>query len=406
MRHPICITALAVMLALAAPAVAKGPQCPSAPKMSRAIHQALYRAQQKMAQKDLTAAAKELAQFAQGREGHHQLSFLQGVLAYQAEDKTTAAEHFARAVQLYPCFVPGLRNLALMRFEQGRPKEAAGLAYQAYQLSKPPQPALLYEAAAFRLAAGQPAQALPWLKTLAALPQPKKQWLSALLQAHLSLKQYKPARKVLDRLLTAYPGQARFWRLAASLAARRGRYAQAAAALEVAYRLEPPGPSGWKQLGELYSAAGVPLMAARYYERAWGPDIKEPKRLDRLARVYLQGNYPDRALKWAHRAVKAKPSAKRWALVGRIELAQKRYGKAYAAYEKATKLEDKKGRHSLMAGYAAWQQERLEQAQRSFSRALKLAPAGSGTARDAARALKNIRALQEAVRRERTQNSG
>ena len=59
-----------------------------------------------------------------------------------------------------------------------------------------------------------------------------------------------------------------------------------------------------------------------------------------------------------------------------------------------------------MAGYAAWQQERLEQAQRSFSRALKLAPAGSGTARDAARALKNIRALQEAVRRERTQNSG
>jgi tetratricopeptide (TPR) repeat protein len=407
MRRLFAIAALAALLATAAPAPAAGPACPGEPKLNRAMHQALFRAQGMMAKKDNAAAAKELADFAAGRSrGHHQLSFLRGVLAYQADDTQAAAKHFVQAIKLYPCFMPALRNLALVRYEQGQPGQAAGLAYRAYQLSKPPQPAYLYEAAAFTLAADQPAKALPWLQQLAAMPQPKRQWLTALLQAHLRLKQLPQARAVLQRLLSAYPGHARFWRLAASLATRQNQFARAAAALEVAYRLEPPGPSGWRQLGEIYRAAGVPLMAARCFEKAWGPVVKKPKHLDRLALIYLRGNYPQRALSWARRAASAQPSPKRLALVGRIQLSQKRYAEAFEAYAQAAKLGDKKGRYNLMAGYAAWQLERLPQAQRSFARALKLAKPGGGIAKDAARALKSISSLREAARRERAGANG
>lgn len=407
------MAALAALLATAAPAHAAapahdaGPACPGEPKLNRAMHQALFNAQGLMAKKDNAAAAKELADFAASRSrGHHQLSFLRGVLAYQANDTQTAAKHFTQAIKLYPCFMSALRNLALVRYEQGQPGQAAGLAYRAYQLSKPLQPAYLYEAAAFTLAADQPAKALPWLQQLAAMPQPKRQWLTALLQAHLRLKQLPQARAVLQRLLTAYPGHARFWRLAASLATRQNKFARAAAALEVAYRLEPPSPSGWRQLGHIYQAAGVPLMAARCLEKAWGPEVKKPGHLDRLALIYLRGNYPERALSWARRAVSARPCPKRWALVGRIQLGQKRYADAFKAYAQAAKLGDKKGRYNLMAGYAAWQLERLPVAQRSFARALKLAHPGGGIAKDAARSLKSIKALRKAIRQERTGANG
>ena len=99
------MAALAALLATAAPAPAAEPVCPGEPKLSRAMHGVLFRAQRKMAEKD-NAAAKELADFAAGhpRAGHHQLSFLRGVLAYQADDTQVAAKHFAQAIKLYPCF--------------------------------------------------------------------------------------------------------------------------------------------------------------------------------------------------------------------------------------------------------------------------------------------------------------
>ncbi|RJX35061.1 MAG: hypothetical protein C4525_05065 [Desulfarculus sp.] len=393
------LAAIALALCLAAPAAAAS-DCPREPSLSRALHQALYQAQQQMEKKNPAQAARDLARYAaqNPREAHHQLSFLRGVLAYQAGDKKAAEAFFAQAVQLWPCFVPALRNLALLHFEQKRPAQAIDLALRAYRLVKPPRPGLLYEAAVFAMSAGQTGRALPWLQELAARPQPQEQWLSALLRAHMELKNYPQAQAVLERLLAAHPGQVRYWRLAASLASLQERWAPAAAALEVAYRLQPPEAQDWRQLADLYRAAGVPQQAARCYLQAWGPQVKEPQQMDTLAQVYGQGSYAQQALAWALRAARAQPTAPRWALVGRLLLEAKRYPAAHAAYQKAAALADPQGRHSLLAGYAAWQAERLELAQAAFARALERAPARSATARDAARALKDLEAARRAAR--------
>jgi predicted Zn-dependent protease len=267
------------------------------------------------------------------------------------------------------------------------------LALRAFGLSKPKDYGLLYEAAVFRLAAGQAAKALPLLQELARRPAPQKAWLTALVRAYLETKQPGQARQVLDRLLAGWPGDAALWRLAASLATRRGDYAAAAAALAVAYRLEPPGPTGWRRLGQLYHAAGAPLAAAPFYLKAMAPKPTAPKDLDLLAQLCLQGHDLAAARAWAQKAAAAKATARRWARVGRIAMEQKDYSAARQAYAQAAKLKDKKGRFWLRAGYAAGQGERLEQAGKDFALALERAKPKSSTAKEAARGLKAVRQL-------------
>jgi len=240
--------AIAGLLLLLAAGPAAAADCPPQPRLGRALQAVLHQAQQLMEKKKPAQAEAKLAEFARGRRRPHpQLSFLRGVLAYQAGRRDQAGEFFAQAVERDPCFRAALRNLAVVRYEQKRPAEAAALVLRAFELSKPKDYNLLYEAAVFHLAAGHSDKALPLLQELARRPAPKKAWLTALVRVYLDTKQPARARRVLERLLAGWPGDAALWRLAAALAARRNDYAAAAAALAVAYRLEPPGPAGWRR---------------------------------------------------------------------------------------------------------------------------------------------------------------
>jgi len=392
-RRAALIFVLAVLLL--APGAWAGPKCPPQKRMSRALHETLHEAQKLMEQKKPAQAQAKLAKFAADESNPHpQLSFLLGVLTYQAKQNDKAGKYFAAAMKANPCFRAAIRNLAVVRYEQNRPAEAAELALKAFELSKPPDYNLLYEAAVFYLGAKQVKKALPLLKRLAAQPKPKKSWLTALLQAHMDAKQPRLAEKVLKRLLAGWPGDASLWRLSASLATQRKDYAGAAAALAVAYRLKPPAHrSGWRRLGQLYRAAGAPLAAAPYYLRSFKGKSMGPKDLDLMAGVYLQGHDLKQARHWSQRAAKAKASGRRWARVGRIALEQKDYPAAHKAYVSAAKLEVKGGRHWLMAGYAAWQDEKFKQAAQDFAQAIKQAKDKSTTAKEAARGLKAVREI-------------
>ena len=391
----LALLLLAANLALAAPAQ----DCSEEPRLTHGVHKVLFEAQQLMEKKKDAEAARKLAEYAEDHpDAHPRFWFLRGVLAYQAKQRDEAGVYFAKAMEGWPCFQAAVRNLAVVRYEQGKPAEAASLAYRAFLLSKPPDYNLLYEASVFLLGANQAAKALPWLEELCARPQPKKAWLTAQLRAYLDLKRNKQAAKVLGRLLARWPGDASLWRLGASLAAMKKDYAGAAAALAVAYRLQPPKEAGWRQLADLYRAAGAPLAAIPFYLKAWGGEPKQIKRLDRLADLYLQGHDLGQAAVWSQRAAKSHPTAKRWARAGRIYLEQKAYPAAHAAFSNAAKLEDKHhdkknngGRYWLLAGFAAWQNEKLSLAEAAFSHALHSAVKNSSTAKEAVRGLKAVR---------------
>ena len=392
MKRLVLLMGLAALLC-GGPALAAS-QCPEQRRMPRSLHTLLHEAQQLMEQKKPAQAAAKLAKYAQDRDDPHpQLSFLQGILAYQAKQLNRAGRFFAAAIKADPCFQAALRNLAVVRYEQERPDEAALLTLRAFELSKPKDYNLLYEASVFWLTAGKTKKAIPLLQQLAARTHPKKSWLTALVRAYMDDKQPRQAEQVLQRLLAGWPGDASLWRLAASLATMRSDYNAAAAYLAVAYRLDPPELNGWRRLAELYRASGAPLAAAPLYLKSMGNQPSKPKDLDLMAQVYLQGHDLKEARRWAQAAAKAEPTARRWSRLGRIAMEQKDYPAARRAYAAAAGLEPKGGRHWLMAGYAAWQGEALEQAAKDFALALKQAKSKSTTAKEASRGLKSVREL-------------
>jgi tetratricopeptide (TPR) repeat protein len=355
------------------------------------LHRVLYNAQQLIDARKLQQAAKELAAYAKAHpdQDHYLLPFTRGVLAFQLKQRDQAGKLFNRATQLNPCYAPAWRNLAVVLFEQGSAALAAEYMLKAYGLSKPPDHNIKYEAAALYLAANLPARALPLLKDLAKQPKPKKTWLKALVQTYLLLKQGAKAEPVLKRLLAVEPNDATLWRLLAVVGQERNDPASAAAALSIAYGLEPPKPDGWRRLAELYIAAGAPAKAALYYERALAPKAS-PKDLDLLARVYIQARDGKTALKNALVAAKAAPTAKRWARVGEIHLQARRYAPAMEAFNRAAKLKGGHGRYALLAGQCALQLERYTEALKSLRQAVAMAKKGSATAKNATRSLREL----------------
>lgn len=394
-KAAVAIAAL-VCLVWALPVMAR--ECPKEPGMSRPVQAAVHAAQELVEQKKEKQAAADLDKWAKENPSlkNHYLSFYRGILAYQQKQLDKAAKLFTDALEIYPCHGPSAQNLAVVRFEQERYTEAAELMVLAYDVGQKPNPELLYSAGVFYMAGKKPRQGLVYLGKICKLPEPKPHWLAAMVQCYLNLRQPRKAEPVLEKLLQIQPDKDVNWRLLASIKIELNQYDDAAAALEVAYRLRPPEKvSGWRQLADVYRAAGAPLKAAERYEIAFGPN-PEPKDRDLLARVYLEAHAYNKALSQANAAAKTKPTAKRWVLVGRINMMRKHYQKAYNAFTKAAAINDKDGKNSLLAGYAAWQMEQAAKAEAAFVKAAEHAKKDSAAAKEAQRNLKSVRAWRQA----------
>jgi len=397
---------LLLLLLVAGAAPARAGDCPRRePPLGPALHQVLYQAQEQMQAKKEARALGLLQDYARRHPGplHFRYWLLRGILEYHLGRLTQAEKSFRRSLRGHPCYLPTLRNLAVTLLELGRPLEGAPLLQRAYALSQPPDPQVLYQAAMLYLQGRRPGRALAILEELCRRPHARKSWLKALVQCCLDLKRFDQARGVLKRLLRREPGDPLLWRILAELNIRVKDYPAAAAALEVAYRLEPPSsPTGWRRLAELYRAAGAPLSAARYYRRAWG-EHPRPRDLERLAKLYYFANYPKRALALARDLVKQEPTPERWALLGSIYQVLRRHQEAYQAFSQAARLGDKAGRYSLMAGYCAWRLDRLPEALAAFRLARRHAGKHRQTRREAERALESLEAQLRYLRRLRSQ---
>lgn len=396
----LCIALLAAgLLLVCQPASAQKDhqdRCGHQPHLSRGQRQAMVKAQKLMA-KDNAQAGRVLAQYAKTHPGdtHFKFSFLRGVIAYQARKPAQAKQHFAKAVELWPCYVPALRNLAAVSYELGQPAQAARLMLKAHEQSQKPQPQDLYQAAAFFLAAKQPAKALPLLSGLAARPDAKSPWLKALVRTYLELNRFQQARVTLDRLLRRFPGDADLWKLSARLCLEKSDYAKAAADLEISYRLSSPPAAKWKTLADLYRMAGVPRKAARYYRRSFGGKPKD-KELYLLAGVFFEAKCLDQARQAIDEALKLKASLKGWRLLAQIHMQNKNYKEAINAYMAASRLAPKNARLELMAGYCAMQMEDYQQALDHLTQAVARAKPNSKDAKEAKRTMNSIKKYLDA----------
>ena len=326
-------------------------------------------------------------------------------LTYQTALFYTRAGHPEKALPLLEKLVAttplpaGAANgffLLAMTYDQlGQPEKAAAALARADLKDPAVSTDLRLQAAFFWMRRDRPERALPLLKEAAnGPPRPSRMCRVALVKALVMTGSARQAEPVLRNLLNEGPGDVELWRLASWAAIHQKEYSRAAAALEVTYRFDPPEAGEWRRLGDLYRLAGVPLKAADAYQRAFGPD-PGAQDLDLLADTYLQGHALKEATDAASRVVRKEPSARRWARLGDIYLKAREYGKGMEAFQQAARLDDKGGRMSLKAGYAAWKSEKMAFAKEAFQTALRRAASRDQTARRASQALTAIRQHME-----------
>jgi tetratricopeptide (TPR) repeat protein len=207
-----------------------------------------------------------------------------------------------------------------------------------------------------------------------------------LAEAHLKLRQYRQAVATLQQLLGRPEPRPRWWKLLAQVYMQASDYTQAAAAFKIYLELVKPSREEVMRLGDLYRLAGVPLKAARQYEKALQWPIAAGD-YEKIATVYLSAHRPDKAVQVLNRAIDRKPSARLWHMLGTIQYNQGEYQQAHEAFRQSFELAQGDGSAALLMGYCALKLNKLDEAATAFESAARF----SQQRRAAQKALKAIK---------------
>ena len=349
----------------AEPATAAADSLAGYADISRHGRLALFKAEQQRAAGDKDGAARSLAAWtaANAESDHYLIEFELGSLLAGLEQPAEARAAFRRATQLEPRHAESWLNLGELAYQAGDYDEAATAIHQGYQLS-PGHPAhLLYAAAAARILAGRQAEALPLLEELIYTRSElaKLDWYRALIAACLETDAKAQGRRAVEHMLARYRTQADAWQIAYQYHVGAAEYRDAAVALTVTGYLRPLSEGEQVQLGNLYTAAGLPALAGNCYAAALS-DSAGPGDFERLAAAYLAAHDRQAALATLGRALTAQPSPRLWSLLGDLHYLDADYAAALTAYGHCVELEPRSGRALLMQGYCALELGRQQEA--------------------------------------------
>lgn len=295
-----------------------------------------------------------------------------GNLRFESDNAKGAARVYADGLAAHPEHGPLCLNLAIVRAEQERHKDAARLFERAYGLVEPANPRLLFQAAASWYRLGEFAAAETTLdRLLATDAEIQPQWVELMARCCLENKHAAKAERALEQLVALRPGEARFWRTLGRVKMERDDYAGAAAALEAASHVETPKAAVLKELAGLYRYLDAPLRAASTLERISGPAPDDPKILDDLFEAYSLALRSEPAMAAIDRAIRLEPTAKRHMRKGAFLFDQERYADARKAFAAALALEPDNPDAHMQAGYCALELDDLDAANEAFARAAR-----------------------------------
>lgn len=333
---------------------------------------ALYTAQQSRDEGYPDSAVNTLIEFLEKRpeQDHFLLHFHLAVSWNQRGDLEEALKSYRRSVDMEPLFAQGWLNFGELAYNMGLYDVAADALIRGYEVSEWKEPSVLFFSAAALVMDGRSADAVPVLEQLVggSEERAKLEWHRALIMAYLELQDEENGTAAAGRMLAQYPEEPEAWHLAFRYYASSGRYEDAAVALTVAGYLRPLTRSEKMTLGDLYLAIGVPLQAGDYYGSAVA-DSGSVADLERLASANLAAYEYDEAFEALDRALRLKPTAKLWSLLGDLHFMLKDHQEAYDAYSMCVEADPGYERAYLMMGYCAMQLEHTESALAALERA-------------------------------------
>ncbi|MBK6901072.1 MAG: tetratricopeptide repeat protein [bacterium] len=304
------------------------------------------------------------------QEEHWLLRHHLGMSLMQAKRPAEAVAQFEAAVAVEPRHAESWLGLGQCAYETGDFAKAGRALDEGFRRNPRKDPTLLYFAGVAYLQGGRPDLAAGLLEQLADgfYGRPRLDAFRALIAACLDLKDPERGHRAADAMLAAYPEDPEAWRLAFQHAAAVGDHRRAAVDLTIVDYLQPLQGRERIQLGDLYRAVGAPAEAGRFYEQAVS-DTSGSDDYERLATAWLSAHEPQRARTVLKQALAHNPTARFWALLGDLELAQEEHAAALAAFEKSLELDPQQGRLRLMAGFCALETGAVEAARSHLEKA-------------------------------------
>lgn len=374
----------------------------------------------------ISRSKKEFAPKTPDPRGYHhpEIYFALGNCRLLQEKFSDAAAAYQKTLARDPAHVGAWLNLAKAHYELKDPYKAAHCFEKGYAAAPEKNPEHLYFAAcaylmaenyaraidifnqliqshresikpAWRenhvhalLAAQRPEEALPIIEFLADAYTGKKQiqWQEILLSQYLLLNKDKKALAFAVKLTRKAPTFAKWWKAMAHVQLNLGKNEEALCALMIYGYLTPLTLEEERLLADLNLQLGIPAKAAPRYEKLMA---KKPDKTiaAHLARAYQQQGQTEKALAQLEEFNKSAADYELLMLEGDLLYALEKYHRAAQKYRKAGKMKDAEGRAWLMAGYAAWQAEDIDQSRKAFLLAAH-DPAHKSAAREALRQLK------------------
>jgi tetratricopeptide (TPR) repeat protein len=380
-RRPglLVLLGLAFLLALAAvPAAAAAPEGAASQNpitlLPLKARLALFKAQEKRDAGDYQGSAKILYDFLakNPRDDNYLVRYYLALSYTQAGEPAKALDHYQACVAADSTFAPGWAKLAETAYNLGSFRIASSAFMRSYDLDLQKPPELLYYAAAAYYLGGEPAKAVPMLQDLVSGShgRPRTEWFRTLLAACSGASEGDAGKEAASRMLDQYADDPDAWRIAFQFYASIKDYREAALALTIKGFLQPLSREDDRTLGDLYSAIGVPAQASVYYERSIG-ETAAPQDFERLASSYIASYDLASALETITRALQKEPTMRLYSLLGDLNLMERDFGGAYAAYEKCAAMDTVRGRTYLMMGYCAYELGRGEDAIMNLERAAK-----------------------------------
>ena len=286
---------------------------------------------------------------------------------HQINDHIQAAKAFATALSLQPNVAEYSLNLATCYYLNTEYSLAGQQFATTYRLQQPSNPELLYQAAVAYIHGDNFAQAQQSLQQLiTSTDHIKKSWQELLLTCQLELKQWQQAQQLLTTLLTGAPQHLPYWRLQAQLHLHQQAYTEAASAMEVIIRLQPPAASDLRQLAELYRYLQAPLRCAQRLQQLYDAPLTN-QQVHEIATLYQQGFDDEQAL------VIVREGLQHWPNDQKLNTLQAQLLYSQRHYQQLVELHSPNHQTSaqqlILRGYAAWHLGLWQKAQQLFRQA-------------------------------------
>jgi len=272
-------------------------------------------------------------------------------------------------------------ELANTRLDQDRTKDAnqyfvaaAQLFEKYYEVNEAHDIKYLeYAAAAYYTAENLGEAKRLYVRMIGLVELPEARWLDSLIYICQGQEDSKGAEKYIRLALSHYPMEKKYWRLLANTYIEKEKFADAAAAFEVASRVELPDQrSEWRALIDLYNYLGLPLRSAEAIQDGLDLLAAESTELEQqlaIAEAYDRGARVDKAVSYLDSLIAKNPSYELKLKKATILYDARRNKEALAALDDCIAMKANAYDAYYMKGWIAWDMEDWKMAKRAFGEA-------------------------------------